>query len=343
MMSLLRLLILALTISGPALAHMDGMPQGPSVPSGFRAEAMTAPEAALGLAQIRLVSTAEGYVTVRARVTGPDPVTAPIWPLHCIKSVAPVAERLHNGWRLTETRHCDAAQGAILFPWRVEAARTIVMRNGDKEEHFLRAGGRGVAVPMELVATSSMPFASIATRYFAAGVHHILGGADHLALILCLLLLARGRLLVLAVTAFTLGHSLSLALGALGMVRVPAIPVEACIALSIVVLARQVVLAQGLRDRDLLPLVGIGLLHGLGFAGMLGEFGLPTGPFLLALLSFNLGIEAGQLAFIAVLAVGWRLGMAIVPTMAGFGRVLVAPAVGTIAAFWTLQRLALMG
>lgn len=343
MVGLLRLLLLAFSLATPAMAHLSGAPEGPSVPSGFRAEAMTAPDAALGLAQIRIVTDPDGRTEFRARISGPDMVPAPIWPAHCNAMVPPVAEQLHDGWRLTETRRCEGAQGAVLLPWPIEGAQTIVARNGGEEAHFLRAGTSGVALPMEMLAAGTGPFAAIAPRYLAAGVHHILGGADHLALILCLLLLTRGRLLVLAITAFTLGHSLSLALGALEMVRVPAVPVEACIALSIVFLARQAVLGRGLRDRDLLPLVGIGMLHGLGFAGILNELGLPAGQFFLALLSFNLGIEAGQLAFLAVLAVGWRLSRSVAPTTAGLGRALIAPTIGTLAAFWTLERLALLG
>jgi hydrogenase/urease accessory protein HupE len=144
--------------------------------------------------------------------------------------------------------------------------------------------------------------------YFAMGVTHILGGPDHLLFVAGLILIARRpRLIVLAITGFTVAHSLTLSLAALGLVRIPVLPTEAVIALSILFLAR-----EALRDEDKswvhrFPLLisGVfGLLHGLGFASALREVGLPTSELVTALLFFNLGVEAGQLAFIlAVIAV----------------------------------------
>ena len=145
----------------------------------------------------------------------------------------------------------------------------------------------------------------IAWSYLALGVEHILGGIDHLLFVLALLLIVRGsRRVVATITAFTLAHSLTLVAATLGWVRVPGPPVEAMIALSIVFVAAEVV--QGFRGRMGLtaraPWVvafSFGLLHGFGFAGALAEVGLPQTAIPVALLFFNVGVETGQLMFVA--------------------------------------------
>ena len=184
----------------------------------------------------------------------------------------------------------------------------------------------------------------IARTYLLLGVEHILGGVDHLLFVLALLLIVRGRWVMLkTVTAFTLAHSLTLAAAVLGLVRVPVAPVEAVIALSILFLAAELAHSRqgrsGLAERA--PWVvafAFGLLHGFGFAGALAEVGLPEDAIPLALFLFNVGVEIGQLLFIgavvAVLALsarfkvrwpewGWR-----VPTYA----------IGGLSAFWLIQR-----
>lgn len=178
--------------------------------------------------------------------------------------------------------------------------------------------------------------------YTGLGVEHILSGWDHLLFVLALvLLIGWGRPLFVTVTAFTGGHSVTLALASLGLVRVPQAP----IAFSIFVLAVEVVSSAGGRTTltQRFPWVvagGFGLLHGLGFAGALAEAGLPAGEIPLALFSFNVGIELGQLAFVgAVLLVIAALSR--VP--AGWpapAHVLPGYAIGSFAVYWFLQRLA---
>ena len=182
--------------------------------------------------------------------------------------------------------------------------------------------------------------------YFSLGVEHILFGIDHLLFVTGLLLIVRRPLaLAKTVTAFTVAHSITLALAALGYVHVPPAPVEATIALSIVFLARELArLARGevaLTARyPWVVAFTFGLLHGLGFAGALAEVGLPPHDIPLALLLFNLGVEAGQLAFVAVLLlIRWgiaRLAPRIPPILAE----LPTYGIGTAAAFWLIQRLA---
>ena len=186
----------------------------------------------------------------------------------------------------------------------------------------------------------------VAGTYLALGVEHILTGIDHLLFVLALLLLTRGTWrLVKTVTAFTVAHSVTLGLATLGIVHVPSRPVEAVIALSIVFVAAEIVQARRGRAGLAAHMPWIvafifGLLHGFGFAGALSEVGLPEGHVPVALLFFNLGVEAGQLLFIAavlaLVAGARRIPMAW-PRWAG----LVPPyAIGSLAMFWVIQRFA---
>ncbi|SDJ69732.1 HupE/UreJ family protein [Microbulbifer yueqingensis] len=151
----------------------------------------------------------------------------------------------------------------------------------------------------------------VAGTYFLLGMEHILLGIDHLLFVLALLLLVNGwKPLVATITAFTLAHSITLATAVLGLVSVPQGPVEAVIALSIVFVAAEVI--YRLRGRRTLAVrrpwvvaFGFGLLHGLGFAGALAEIGLPQHAVPLALALFNVGVEAGQLAFVGAVCGLW--------------------------------------
>jgi hydrogenase/urease accessory protein HupE len=187
--------------------------------------------------------------------------------------------------------------------------------------------------------------------YFALGVDHILAGLDHLLFVLALLLLIRRvRPLVAAITSFTVAHSVSLGAATLGWIVVPRPPVEAIVALSIVILAAELAQppGQGLRLTERYPWTiafGFGLLHGLGFAHALLDLGLPQDDVPLALLAFNLGVEAGQLMFVAaVLAAGALLARLVraprllAPGSAGLR--VTAYAMGTLATVWMLDRVA---
>lgn len=170
--------------------------------------------------------------------------------------------------------------------------------------------------------------------FFALGLAHIVGGADHLLFVAGLALLVRPALrLAAALTAFTAAHGLTLALTAVGALHLPQAPVEAAIALSLVLLGRA--LARGERPRAgaAWRLAGAcGLLHGLGFAGALAEVGLPPEARAAALLAFHAGVEAGQLAAAAAVAAAlWRVRAAWVPVAAGY-------ALGSLAAAWTVAR-----
>jgi hydrogenase/urease accessory protein HupE len=198
----------------------------------------------------------------------------------------------------------------------------------------------------QVVIPASRGGGSVAVTYFALGVEHILLGVDHLLFVLALLLVTRGtKRLLLTITAFTVAHSVTLALSTLGVVAVPSSPVEAVIALSIVFVAAEIVRSRrgtgGLTARaPWIVAFTFGLLHGFGFAGALAEIGLPQGQIPLALLFFNVGVEAGQLLFVAVIlaviALAGRVRVEL-PRWAG----LVPPyAIGSVAMFWVIQRVA---
>lgn len=191
---------------------------------------------------------------------------------------------------------------------------------------------------------------SVATEYLKLGVEHILTGYDHLLFVACLLMLAgTARRVLLIVTGFTLAHSVTLALSALDIVSVPVAPLEAVIALSIVFVAAE--LARPARDTltwryPILISSGFGLLHGFGFAAVLGEIGLPQTEVPLALLFFNLGVEVGQIAFIlclvAITFVGLRAVAFVKEDARTWGlRDVTMPAaylVGSLAALWSIER-----
>src|SRR6185503_6389412 len=145
----------------------------------------------------------------------------------------------------------------------------------------------------------------VVRTYTILGIEHILTGFDHLLYVFAMLVLVSGwRRIVVTMSAFTATHSLTLTAATLGWVQVPQPPVEACIALSIIFVAREIVQARrgrpGLTARWPWVVAFIfGLMHGFGFAGALAQVGLPTGAIPTALLFFNVGVELGQLIFVA--------------------------------------------
>lgn len=186
----------------------------------------------------------------------------------------------------------------------------------------------------------------VITTYLSLGIEHILLGIDHLLFVFALLLIVQGwRRLVGTITAFTVAHSITLAAATLGYVNVPQAPVEAVIALSILFLATEIIHMQqgkiGLAQRyPWLVAFIFGLLHGFGFAGALSEIGLPQSDIPLALLFFNVGVEVGQLIFVAtVLLIGMVLKRLISQPMR-WGETVITYMIGGIAAFWTIERVA---
>ena len=203
--------------------------------------------------------------------------------------------------------------------------------------------------PRFIVSASPGQFEVVRT-YTVLGMEHILTGVDHLLFVLALVLLVKDRRrLFFTITAFTVAHSITLALASLGVLQVPGPPVEASIALSIVFVAREIIHARqgrpGLTQRyPWVVAFTFGLLHGLGFASALAQVGLPPLAIPTALLFFNVGVEIGQLLFIAaVLTIMWLArqiaGRAQPPLPSWSWR--VAPyAIGGMASYWLFDRIA---
>lgn len=194
--------------------------------------------------------------------------------------------------------------------------------------------------------TASPGPGEIAWDYAVLGVEHILGGIDHLLFVLALLLVVRSfRRLVFTITAFTVAHSITLMSASLGWISLPGPPVEAVIALSIVFVAAEVVHAQHGRTSitaraPWIAAFGFGLLHGLGFAGALEEVGLPETAVPIALLMFNVGVELGQLLFVSAMVLLAVLGRKFTPVDSALISRLISYTIGSVAAFWTIERVA---
>jgi hypothetical protein len=238
-----------------------------------------------------------------------------------------------------------SAEDTLILPWHKNGVMVFMKwQDGSTGYQFFLSGPRGIVVEMALLKAGSGSTLAAARKYAWLGLEHILGGVDHLLFVAGLLFLVRDlKRLILTVTAFTLAHSITLAASVFGWVKLPSEPVEAIIALSIVLLAVEIVNQhrgmQGITSRyPWLISFGFGLVHGLGFAGALGELGLPPSEVPAALLFFNLGVEAGQLFFIAaLLLLAWPFRKAKVGLLLKW---VVVPhyALGIVSAYWLLDR-----
>ena len=197
----------------------------------------------------------------------------------------------------------DAPEGAAIYVAWPQGGGDLVLRQQNVEQPFTGLISGGSSSPAISIAGGGQQsgwqaFAS----YIPVGFDHILPkGLDHILFVLGLFFLSTHlRPLIWQVSAFTLAHTVTLALGALGLVTVPGSIVEPLIAASIVYVAVENIFARGLTRWRPVVIFGFGLLHGLGFASVLGEFGLPEDQFVPALIGFNVGVELGQLTVIAL-------------------------------------------
>ena len=218
----------------------------------------------------------------------------------------------------------------------------IEFSNGEKYSLLMQPTKNTARIPNE------SSYASTIATYFKLGVEHILFGFDHLLFVLALLLLTRGtRKLIATVTAFTLAHSITLSLSALNFAGLPAPPVEAVIALSILFLAVELVHHyQGKKVMSAtypwIVAFIFGLLHGFGFASALANIGLPQKGIPLALAFFNVGVEAGQLLFIGIVLV-FIVGIQKMKfKKLDWQPYLLPYAIGSVAAFWVIERIWVM-
>jgi len=189
---------------------------------------------------------------------------------------------------------------------------------------------------------------AVATGYLMSGIHHILLGVDHLLFVLGLLLIVKDRwMLVKTISAFTVAHSITLAIATLGYASAPTASLNAAIALSILFLGPEIVRAwRGETSltirRPWVVAFAFGLLHGFGFASGLTAMGLPRAEIPLALLMFNVGVEAGQLLFVALILLLERAFRVLEVRWPPIVQALPAYTVGSLGAFWTIQRVAIL-
>ncbi len=228
----------------------------------------------------------------------------------------------------------------VQIGWASQFGALVLRQQGVEQPYdgYLEAGA--MSDPIQLGGGDRLTPWQGFVQYIPVGFDHIVPkGLDHILFVLGLFFLStRLRPLLVQVSAFTLAHTVTLALGALGYVQIPGWIVEPIIAASIVFVAVENILSQGLSPWRPVIVFGFGLLHGLGFASVLGEFGLPDGAFVPALIGFNVGVELGQLFVIAVafLLVGvwfrdkpWYRGRIAVPASA---------AIAAMGAWWVVER-----
>ncbi len=239
----------------------------------------------------------------------------------------------------------EVPSGATNFTWRYDRAfgssilRLMHAGTGDMTTAWLKDGAPSDAIPLANMVPKTL-FETF-LEYTILGYTHILPlGIDHILFVLGLYLLsARMRPLLVQVTSFTIAHTVTLALGLYGLVQISPAVVEPLIAISIVYVAVENILTPKLTVWRPFVVFGFGLLHGLGFAGVLQEIGLPRDDFLTGLISFNVGVELGQLSVIAIawFATGlwfsarpWYRARVVYPGSA---------AIAIVGLYWTVERI----
>ena len=297
-------------------------------------------------AYLRIQQTAEDQFELLWRVPARGEMRLGIYvqmPGHCEEDENPLTWQ--EGGTYVERWSANCPGGIIGHPIGITGLSSTVIDALARYERLDGTTQVARLTPAEpaFEATDSESWAQVASTYTILGIEHILLGIDHLLFVLALLMLVPNmRTLVWTITSFTLAHSLTLAAATLGLVHIPQKPVEAVIALSILFVAMEIVhWRQGrpgiTRRWPWLVAFTFGLLHGFGFAGALSEIGLPEHAIPLALLFFNVGVEAGQLMFIAaVFLVSGVLKRYSWPLWAWRVPVYV---IGSLAAFWTIDRI----
>lgn len=299
-------------------------------------------------AYLELTEISTGSFSVVWRVPaaeGPPPAMAPAFPDHCAiagpsSQVVALASVVVQGVLVCDPPGLVGQRIEIdgLRATIIDAMVRIAFVDGTRVTRVVRPVQPGFVVSVGGRSRAD------ALGYFRLGVDHILSGIDHLLFVFGLLLVAGGvRRLLKAITAFTVAHSITLALAALGLVRVRPAPIEAVIALSIMCLAVELAQHQrgitGLSYRQPgLVAFTFGLLHGFGFAGTLSEVGLPPGDIPRALLFFNVGVEAGQLGFIAVCFVGLAAAKTLERRLPAWAPAVPVYVIGTSGCYWFLER-----
>jgi len=260
----------------------------------------------------------------------PAVVLAPHWPESCAvdMNVLRCGEKGLFGTLRVDGVGEDYSAAIVKIYWLDGQSRVFTLTTGQPEVRLYGS------------ADDKRGMGEIARAYVILGVEHILGGFDHLIFVLSLLFLVGfNKRLVYTISAFTLAHSLTLALSALGLLTLRPPPVEATIALSIMLVAAEALNNEQTLSRRWPALVAFlfGLVHGLGFAGALSEIGLPQNNLVVALLTFNVGVEVGQLLVVA-LCYGVHRALVSRPQFVA-ARTPALYAIGGVAAYWSIDRI----
>ncbi len=279
----------------------------------------------------------------------------PVLPEGCAAELQPAWRQAGAEYVGQQVFHCDAALAGrvvgIAFPIINPSLSTLYrirLANGEEHVRVLEPGETEWTVPE---AESRL---AVAVQYTALGIEHIWIGIDHLLFVACLLFIARSpRRLLITITGFTVAHSVTLALSTLDLVRIPTPPVEAAIALSVLFMAWEIAKGDESSLVHRYPVAvstSFGLLHGFGFAAVLRDIGLPQTELPTALLFFNIGVEIGQILFVAALLVAFfvlrpALSRLLLSTRDGLTHWTTAtvPAsyvIGSLAGFWVIERIA---
>ena len=279
---------------------------------------------------------------------GRDSAVRPTWPDHCRATAMPADDDEQRWWlACTERFEAIGVEGFVSGAEEV-LVRVVTSSTSVAELYRLTDRRPRIERPTPSIRSTEPKSWPAIGAYFRMGVEHILLGYDHLAFILLLVLwVPSARSAVMHLTLFTLAHSVTLALAALGVVVVAPAPTEAVIALSIAFAAREVARSAVPNARSAVPNArrsaglsfGFGLLHGLGLAGALTDVGLPPGRQPEALLGFNLGVEGGQLIVVAAILVLTGLLRMNAPKRWLTFRITAAYAVGAFAMYWTGTRI----
>lgn len=302
-------------------------------------------------AYLELVERSEGIYDVRWKT-----------PAQSEAVVLPIKPVFPPGSEMTRPLSSAYAAGAVVMTGQVRIPGTldgkllefdglaetgnqalVRLKRQDGSEQLFKV----VATDAQLTIPKKPDPTGVSARYTQLGIEHILLGFDHLLFVAALVMLvANVRMLVWTITSFTVAHSITLAFVTLGVISVPVPPVEAFIALSIVFVAVEIVNQRQARPslasrKSWLVAFIFGLLHGLGFASALSEIGLPHNNIPLALLFFNIGVEMGQLLFVAaLLAVAAAIRRFASPVHTRRGTIAGVYAIGGMASFWLIDRIA---
>jgi len=274
----------------------------------------------------------------------PGATLTPELPADCVPEADPAetagADSITERWTARCATGLVGRQVGVegLAVGKTDALVRVTLADGRVVQGVLRGGEPRLRIP------DRPRWIDVVGSYAKLGIEHILTGPDHLLFVFGLLLLVGGGgLLLRTITAFTVGHSVTLSLAALGLARVPSRPIEVGIAASVFLLAvelsRDPAARRTLMRRAPWAMAGLfGLLHGLGFAGALAEVGLPAGEIPTALFAFNLGIEVGQLAFVAAVLLAARLLLGLASPRVAAARWLPIYAMGSLSALWCIER-----